>query len=403
MLIHDHDLTIEAALLPATFIIMRIERCSCFHTDLERYSKEGVRWRPSAGPGSSRERESAGNRGLCGLFSSGISPAWRVRIRAAVTDNQPGVLMEEGRIALVAEGGGMRGIFTAGVLDAFLRERFNPFDMLIGVSAGAVSLASYLSGQYQRYYRFSAGPMRSREFLSFARFLKGGHFMDLNWLWDYASIRDPLDVEATVGDGSREFLVAVTDVRTGDAQFMRPDAADLLDVLLASSALPVLYRGFARLDGKPVADGGIAAPLPVKEAYLRGARRIVVIRTRQAGQIKGWLADTFMTTLFLKRFPALCRSVRRLSRAYREAVDFIQNPPGDAQVFQIAPPRKLRSSRLKADSRTIRSDYELGLQEGGRFVEGAGRQILMGKTPQPLQNAPRSILQQPTQDELQDP
>ena len=88
-----------------------------------------------------------------------------------------------------------------------------------------------------------------------------------------------------------------------------------------------------------------------------------------------------MTSLFLKRFPALCQSDRRLSREYREAVDFIQNPPGDAQVFQIAPPRKLRSSRLKADSRTIRSDYELGLQEGGRFIEGAGKQLLMEKAP----------------------
>lgn len=304
-----------------------------------------------------------------------------VRVRTAVIDNRPGALMEKGRIALVAEGGGMRGIFTAGVLDAFLRERCNPFDLLIGVSAGAVSLASYLSGQYQRYYRLSAGPMRSREFLSFSRFLKGGHFMDLNWLWDYASVQDPLDIEAAAGNGSWEFLVAVTDVLTGDALFIRPNAADLLDVLMASSALPVLYRGFARLDGKPVADGGIASPLPVKEAYLRGARRIVVIRTRQAGQTKGWLADTFMTSLFLKRFPALCQSVRRLSREYREAVDFIQNPPGDAQVFQIAPPRKLRSSRLKADSRTIRSDYELGLQEGGRFIEGAGKQLLMEKAP----------------------
>jgi predicted patatin/cPLA2 family phospholipase len=67
--------------------------------------------------------------------------------------------MQEVKRALVVEGGGMRGIFTAGVLDAFLQERFNPFNLFIGVSAGAVSIASYLSGQYQRYYRLSStGP-----------------------------------------------------------------------------------------------------------------------------------------------------------------------------------------------------------------------------------------------------
>ena len=109
----------------------------------------------------------------------------------------------------------MRGIFAAGVLDEFLQEGFNLFHLFIGVSAGAVSLASYLSGQYERYYQLSAGPVKKKEFISLTRFLAGGHFMDLDWLWAYASTHDPLDVKMAVCDGSHEFLLGVTDVQTG--------------------------------------------------------------------------------------------------------------------------------------------------------------------------------------------
>lgn len=156
--------------------------------------------------------------------------------------------MPEVKKALVVEGGGMRGIFAAGVLDTFMHERFNPFDLFIGISAGAVSLASYLSEQYQRYYRLSTGPMQKKEFISLARFLAGGHFMDLDWLWDFSSTHDPLDVRMAVCNKSREFLVGITDVQSGNPLFIRPDAATLLDTLLASSALPIMYRGFVKLD-----------------------------------------------------------------------------------------------------------------------------------------------------------
>jgi predicted patatin/cPLA2 family phospholipase len=277
--------------------------------------------------------------------------------------------MPDVKKALVVEGGGMRGIFAAGVLDEFLQEKFNPFHLFIGVSAGAVSLASYLSGQYQRYYRLSSGPMKKKEFISFKRFLAGGHFMDLDWLWSYASTHDPLDVKMAVCKDPREFLIGVTDVHTGNPLFIRPDASTLLNTLLASSALPVMYRGFVKLEGRLVADGGVADPLPVKEAYLRGARNIVVIRTRPANRSKGWFFDSLMATLCLRGYPALSSRIRKLHRVYKEAEQFIHKPPYDSEVFEITPPPQLRSARLRADYGTLKADYELGRQAGRHFVE----------------------------------
>jgi predicted patatin/cPLA2 family phospholipase len=276
--------------------------------------------------------------------------------------------MKEVKKALVVEGGGMRGIFAAGVLDEFLQEKFNPFDLFIGVSAGAVTLASYLSGQYRRYYRLSSGPMKQKEFISLTRFLAGGHFIDLDWLWAYAATHDPLDAKMATCQGSHEFLVGVTDVRTGNGIFIRPDASNLHNTLLASSALPVIYRGFVELSGRLIADGGVAEPLPVKEAYLRGARNIVVIRTRPANKSKGWFLDAFMATLFLRGYPALSSRIRILHRVYKEAVRFIHNPPGDAKIFEISPPPQLRSARLRSDDETLNADYELGRQAGAQYI-----------------------------------
>jgi predicted patatin/cPLA2 family phospholipase len=266
------------------------------------------------------------------------------------------------------EGGGMRCIFAAGVLDEFLHEKFNPFQLFIGVSAGAVSLASYLSGQYQRYYRLSAGPMKNKNFISLTRFLAGGHFMDLDWLWAFASTHDPLDTKTAACQESREFIIGVTDVRTGRPVFIRPDASNLLNTLMASSALPVLYRGFVNLEGSLFADGGVAEPLPVQEAYQRGARDIVVIRTRPANRSKGWFLDSLMAALFLRDYPALSSRIRTLHHAYKDAVRFIHNPPGDTKVCEITPPPQLRSARLRADHGTLKTDYELGRQSGACFI-----------------------------------
>ena len=272
-------------------------------------------------------------------------------------------------MALVVEGGGMRGVFTAGVCDAFLAAGYNPFDLCLGVSSGACTLASYLSGQYQRIYRLITGPMRDREFMNLRRFLKGGHFMDLDWLWDYAAAHDPLDTVAATGNPNRDFLVGVTDVETASAFYLKPTAETLSEYLLASSALPVLYRRFVSLQGRLVTDGGVADPIPVEEAYRRGARRIVVIRTRPVGKGKGSFLDGCVAALFLRRYPALLTRIKDLHRVYDKAVEFIRLPPEGTVIHQIVPPPSLGTSRISARLDAIQADYRLGRQAGEEYIK----------------------------------
>ncbi|HPB83123.1 MAG TPA: patatin family protein, partial [Spirochaetota bacterium] len=188
--------------------------------------------------------------------------------------------------ALVVEGGGMRGVFSAGVLHAFGEIGFDPFDLYIGVSAGACNLASHLAGQNDRNFDIIMRYSSTGKFINPLRFLKGGHYMDLDWLWDITIREYRLDLKKIFMDlatEDKEFIVVTTSMNTGRVMYLRPDEGTLEEYLKASSSLPVLYRNILKIDGEEVTDGGIADPVPVIEAYRRGARTITVIRSRPAG------------------------------------------------------------------------------------------------------------------------
>lgn len=189
------------------------------------------------------------------------------------------------RTALIVEGGAMRGIFTTGVLDGFLEASFNPFDLFIGVSSGAGNLAAYLAEMPGRNFKIYTDYSLRPEFMNLKRFLRGGHLMDLDWLWRKTIAEIRLDLETIYARG-KPFLVGLTDVETGRAVYHPTSACNLEAVLKASSALPIIYRGFPLIDGRPTMDGGIADPIPVHEALKRGARRIMVVRSRPKGYVK---------------------------------------------------------------------------------------------------------------------
>lgn len=140
---------------------------------------------------------------------------------------------QPGRIALVCEGGGQRGIFTAGVLDEFMRAQFNPFDLYLGTSAGAQNLSAFICNQPGYARKVIMRYTTKREFFDPLRFVRGGNLIDLDWL----------------------------------------------DVIRASSAIPGFYRSGVSLEGINYLDGGISDAIPVKEAARQGAKTLVVIRT----------------------------------------------------------------------------------------------------------------------------
>jgi predicted patatin/cPLA2 family phospholipase len=267
------------------------------------------------------------------------------------------------RRALVVEGGGMRGIFSTGVLDAFSDADYRPFDVCFGVSAGSTNLAAWLAGQRGRNYTVITDHSCRPPFIDFKRFLMGGHWLDLDWLWAVTIREIRLDL-ARFERQAIPLYVVVTRVADGEAAYLKATAANLEALLKASCAVPIAYRDFPAIDGEPLTDGGVADSIPVIKAYAMGARDITVILSRSMGYRKTRFKAPWLLRRLLKRQPRLARAMIDRHRAYNRAIDFIEDPPPDCRIRVVAPPRGFAVGRVTTDRTRLDAGYAMGLAAG---------------------------------------
>ncbi|UQZ12583.1 DUF6363 domain-containing protein [Providencia stuartii] len=290
--------------------------------------------------------------------------------------------LNNGKTALICEGGGQRGIFTAGVLDEFLKTGFNPFDIMIGTSAGAQNLSAYICGQYGYARRVITRYTTSPLFFNPLRFIRGGHLIDLDWLVESTSKEFPLHISSGIElmEAGREFYMGASRSDDFEAEFLKPNADTWLDIIRASSAIPGFYRMGVEFEGTLYHDGGISAAIPVEEAYRQGADTIVVIRTVPS--------QMYFTPEWVKRMTrwlegekyGLQRMATMLKvhlKSYRRTQEFIENPPGDLQIFEIYPPTPLKSSALGSRLSALNQDYHVGRRCGRYFIAALGHCFTM--------------------------
>lgn len=294
-----------------------------------------------------------------------------------------------GKVALVAEGGGQRGIFTAGVLDAWLDAGHDPFDILIGTSAGSQNLTSFVARQKGYAKRLIRGLTRHKRFFQMGRGLVGKHIVDLDWYFQKTQEANRLlDLDTAKSNvTNREILFTATNARDRKAYFLNPMKSqnNWVDLIKASSALPLLYKQgvplHTEIEAKKAAntdfylDGGLAAPLPVTEAYQRGATKIVVIRTVDEGfQAQSpWLQKISAVMCATGTCPKTIDYLLQHEHAYQKELAFIENPPEGVEVIQIFAPKKLQSKLLGSSDAQLRHDYKLGQYAGAAFLEAEGK------------------------------
>lgn len=186
-----------------------------------------------------------------------------------------------GKTALVTQGGGQRGIFTAGVLDAFLLSNFDPFDEFYGTSAGALNLCSYLCRQHGLGKAFITELTTSPEFFNLIRYIRNKQYLGLEWALE--RIQDyPYKLDVDLGRktlGGRGAFAAVTNAQTLADQYLPILGSEWRDTMVATCAIPKLYQGPVAIDDQMFVDGGVSASIPVQEAWRQNARNIIVIRT----------------------------------------------------------------------------------------------------------------------------
>ncbi|MGE4518444.1 MAG: patatin family protein [Desulfobacteraceae bacterium] len=270
--------------------------------------------------------------------------------------------------ALIVEGGAMRGVFSTGVLDLFLEKNFNPFDIYYGVSAGACNLASYLAKMDRRNINIYTDYSLRPDFISIRKFFGGGHFMDLDWLWNITINETRLNLK-TIFSSGRKFIVGLTDLLNGKPVYTETDESNLEEILKATSALPFLYRGDLRFRDIPVADGGLSDPIPVEEAIKRGADNIMVIRSRPKSYEKK--NSVFMKYLFhhFSRFPELEKLIESRIDKYNSSLEILRNPPENICITEVCPPQRFPVARLTRSRSHLYKGYEIGRQIGEPAIE----------------------------------
>jgi len=266
------------------------------------------------------------------------------------------------KTGLVLEGGGMRGLYTAGVLDFFLENKLE-FPYVIGVSAGACNAASYISKQWGRNKRVNIGFVRDPKYISLRNFFKKGELFGMDYVFDVIPNQIvPFDYDEFKRSDT-EFVIGTTDCHTGEPiYFSRKEyKEDLLTPIRASSSLPfaapvVSFQGYELLDG------GMSDPIPVKKAEQDGCSRNVIILTQHEGYMKKPSRLHFMIKRKYSGYPGVVKMLEGRWRHYNRTMEYINQLEKENKAFVIRPTQPLEVSRIERNQRKLTKLYDLGWQ-----------------------------------------
>lgn len=272
------------------------------------------------------------------------------------------------KLGLVLEGGGMRGIYTVGVLDAFTKYNFMP-DYLIGVSAGASNGVSYISRQKGRALRTNIDYIGDKRYLSLRNYIKTGSLFGMDFLYkEIPEKLDPFDYESFFANPC-DFKVGVTNAETGKAEFYRKDCLhDGAIALKASSSIPLVANP-VEYKGKIYFDGGTSAPIPVGEAIKDGCDKVIVILTRDRNFVKPKLKCFPLVAWKMRKYPAMVELLKRHHEVYRENQEEIRRLEAEGKAFVIAPSAPLQIDRFEKSRERLLAAYQQGFADGERFIK----------------------------------
>ncbi len=271
------------------------------------------------------------------------------------------------RTGLVLEGGGMRGIFTVGVLDCFMDHGVR-FPYTVGVSAGASNGISYISGQRGRSRFSNIDLLKHYNYIGWRHFLRGRGYIDLDYIfYVYPERYYPFDYDAFFKAPER-FEMVVSNCLTGQAEYLeeKRDRDRLLAVCKASCTLPVLCP-ITYVDGVPMVDGGVCDAIPVRHALEQGCDRLVLVLTRNKGYRKAD-KDFYLPGFIYHQYPALREQLRTRYRRYNETLDFIEQLEREGKAIVIRPEKPLRVGRTGHDPQALADLYDEGYALAERLL-----------------------------------
>lgn len=270
---------------------------------------------------------------------------------------------------LVLEGGGMKGVYTAGVLDFFLEKGID-FAKCYGVSAGACHLCSYLSKQKGRAYAVVTDYLEDKNYWGPYSFLKTGDLFNVDMCYHQIPERlNPFDYETYAQNQSRGYAV-VTNIETGLAEYLpMKDLHTDIDAVRASASLPLVSRN-VRIGGSLYLDGGLADPIPLLHSITDGNRKNVVVMTKETGYRRKQSGQLGLLKVRYAKYPKVYELMKNRHIEYNRTLDYVEEQVRQKNAFVIRPRVKSDVGRIEKDVTKLRALYQEGYDEAAeRFEE----------------------------------
>lgn len=265
------------------------------------------------------------------------------------------------KTGLVLEGGGMRGLFTAGVLDVMM-ERDIKVDGIVGVSAGACFGCNYLSKQPGRILRYNINMINEPRYMSLRNFLRTGNLMDGEFA--YHTLPDEIDIfdRETYAQSDVEYHIVCTDVLTGEPVYKRltpPADYEFLEWLRASSSLPLVSKP-VEVGGRLMLDGGMSDSIPLKYFQDQGFERNIVVLTQPLGFTKKRTKLMPLFRIFMRKYPAIIEVMNRRHLMYNAQLAYLAQEEKAGRITIIAPDDTLPIGRTEQNAERMKQVYQMG-------------------------------------------
>jgi len=272
------------------------------------------------------------------------------------------------KIGLVLEGGGFRGLYTAGILDYFLEQDIQ-FPYVIGVSMGANNACNYLSKQIGRSLDVPYRYINDKRYFSYWRLFTRGQLFGMDFIFnDIPKELVPFDYQ-TFENSPTKLVFVATDCNSGEpAYFINSDIDISLSALEASISLPFASKK-VKLNGQELLDGGISDPIPFQTAFDDGCEKVVVILTQPEWYRKEASNFKLMGNLFYKKYPKLIQALQNRHMVYNQQIEELQKLQQQGKAFIIQPKDKLPISRIEKDKEKLKETYQYGYKQSCEFIE----------------------------------
>ena len=270
---------------------------------------------------------------------------------------------------LVLEGGAMRGMFTAGVIDVMM-EADIAFDGAIGTSAGAAFGCNYKSHQIGRVIRYNKKYCRDKRFVSLRSLITTGDLYGVDFA--YRTLPRELDIfdTETFAASPMEFYVTCTDLETGKAVYHKCEKGDDEDLLWmrASASLPLASR-IVQAGGRNLLDGGMADSISVKHLQSLGYDRVVVVLTQPLAYEKKKNKALPILKLVYKKYPNFIKTLETRHERYNETLQYIKDLEEKGEIYVIRPPHKLDVGAVEHNPEKLQKAYEIGRVEAEKQLD----------------------------------